>query len=154
MLENRGRQRTVALIASGAVAMVLLAGCGKGPPRVPASGSIEVDGMPLDGGILYFNPDVEKGNTARVNCSSPIRNGRFELQTAGVERSESGSGVPLGWYKVSVRVNIPGQPPLFPGQPAVSIDPRYLDRERTPLVLEVVENPAAGKYDLKLTSKK
>ncbi len=154
MVEIRERHRRIALLASCAAAMLFLAGCGNGPARVSAGGTIEVDGKPLEGGILYFNPDPTRGNNARVNCSSPIRNGRFELQTAGVERSESGSGVPLGWYKVSVRVNMPGQPPLFPGQAAVAIDPIYLDREKTPLALEVVENPAAGVYDLKLTSKR
>jgi hypothetical protein len=131
-----------------AFGLVFLAGCG--PKRVPASGTIEVDGKPLEGGILYFNPDVDKGNTASVSCSSPIKNGKFELRTNGVERSDSGPGVPLGWYKVTLRVNMPGEKPVFPG-PAIEIDRKYFTAETTPLFIEVVENPEPGKYDLKIT---
>lgn len=103
--------------------------------------------------MLYFNPNEAKGNTARVSCSSPIKGGRFELRTDGVERSESGSGVPPGWYKVTVRVNEPGEVPVFPGQPAYVIAPKYLDPEKTPLEFEVVENPGPDRYNLKITSK-
>jgi hypothetical protein len=133
--------------------MMIAGGCGPSLRRVPAGGNVTIDGKPLEGGILYFNPDISKGNEARVSCSSGVKNGKFELRTAGVERSDSGPGIPLGWYKVNVRVNLPGEPtPRFAG-PAVKIDPRYLDPEKTPLSIEIVEEPAPGAYDLKLTSK-
>ncbi|OWK40760.1 hypothetical protein FRUB_04652 [Fimbriiglobus ruber] len=113
---------------------------------------MELDGKPMEGGILSFDPDVSRGNTAQVSCTSPIRGGRFELQTAGITRSDSGSGIPLGWYKVSVRANMVGAPPVFPGQPAFKIDPKYLNPNRTPLTIEIVEHPQPGAYDLKLTA--
>jgi hypothetical protein len=121
--------------------------------RVPASGKVELDGKPLEGGILYFNPDVSKGNNARVSCTSPVKNGQFELRTAGIERSDSGPGVPPGWYKVSVRVNQAGEPPRFPGPAVVDIDPIYLDEDKTPVSIEVVENPAPGAYDIAFKKK-
>jgi hypothetical protein len=151
MVTEMMRWVRVGLIVFHAVGMLFLTGCG--PKRVPAGGTVELDGKPLEGGILYFNPDNSKGNTAQVSCSSPIKNGRFELQTIGIERSGSGSGVPLGWYKVTVRVNQEGEPPRFPGPAVVDIDPVYLNVEKTPLAIEVVENPAPGAYDLKMTKK-
>jgi hypothetical protein len=151
MITRIRRQARLVLFAVGAFGILSLAGCG--PKRVPASGSVDLDGKPLEGGILYFNPDTSKGNNARVSCSSPVKNGKFELQTAGVERSDSGPGVPLGWYKVSVRVNTPGEPPIFPGPVIANIDPVYLDPEKTPVSIEVVENPAPGQYDIKLKKK-
>lgn len=142
------------VIAAIAIGILLVSGCSTGPKRVPASGTVELDGQPVNGGILMFEPDVSKGNNARVSCSGPIRNGRYELQTAGVERSDSGPGIPLGWYKVSVRANRPGVPPTFPGQPVLDIDPKYLDPEKTPISIEIVENPAPNTYDVKFTKPK
>lgn len=133
-----------------ALASLAIAGCG-GIKRVPAEGNVTFDGKPLEGGILYFNPDASKGNTAAVSCTSPVRDGKFTLQTSAIERSDSGPGVPLGWYKVTVRVNMPGEKPIFPGQPALKIHPKFLDPQKTPLAIEVVENPEPGAYDLKLT---
>ena len=144
------RQGRALLIAIAALGLLCQAGCGEGPRRVPAGGTVMLDDEPLEGGILYFNPDTSKGNTARVSCSSPVRNGRFELRTVGVHQSESGAGVPLGWYKVSLRVNTPGEKPIFPG-PVIDIDPVYLDARTTPLSIEVVEDPAPDAYDLKVT---
>ena len=131
--------------------LLLLFGCSTGPKRVPASGTIELDGRPLEAGILVFDPDVAKGNTARVSCTSPVHNGHFDVQTAGVERSDTGPGIPLGWYKVSIRANRPGVPPTFPGQPVLDIDAKYLNPDKTTLEIEIVENPAPGAYDLKVT---
>ena len=145
------RRRRLALIAFCAFGMLFLAGCG--PKRVPAGGTVELDGKPLEGGILYFNPDESKGNTAKVSCTSPVRNGKFELRTDGVERSDSGTGVPPGWYKVYVRVNQAGEPPLFPGPAVVDINPIYLDPAKTPLQIEVVGNAEKDRFDLKMTSK-
>jgi hypothetical protein len=142
---RRWRPVGVALCVLG---MLSAGGCG--PKRVPAGGTVELDGQPLEAGILYFNPDTAKGNTARVSCTSAVKNGRFELRTDGIERSDSGTGVPLGWYKVTVRVNEPGEKPTFPG-PAYEINPKYLDVNLTPIEIEVVENPEPGRYDIKLT---
>ncbi len=136
----------------GAVALVTLAGCAKAPRRVPASGSIELDGQPMKGGVIFLSPDTEKGNTARVSNSGKIQNGRFEIETAGIERNDAGRGVPVGWYKVFVRVNTPGERPKYPGLPEIDVDPMYLFPEKTPLAIEIVENPAPGAYDIKVTS--
>jgi hypothetical protein len=154
MVLASGWRGTVTFIAFGALGTLFLAGCGTGPRRVPAGGTVTLDEKPMEGGILYFDPDAAKGNSARVSCMSPIRkDGRFDLRTDGVERSDSGPGIPLGWYKVYVRVNDPGEVPIFPGQPAYKINPKFRNPDKTPLAIEVVDNPAPGAYDLKITSK-
>jgi hypothetical protein len=144
------RRTRAVLMAFCALGMLVSAGCDTGPRRVPASGTVTLDGKPLEFGILYFNPDESKGNTARVSCTSPVRDGHFNVQTSGIQRSESGPGVPLGWYKVNLRVNMAGELPIFPGQPVVKINPKYLDPDKTPISIEVVDNPEPGHYDLKL----
>ena len=129
--------------------LIPLTGCG-GQRHVPVSGSVTLDGLPLQNAILVFSPDTSKGNTARVSCTSPVQDGRFELHTAGVKRSEAGPGAPLGWYKVSLRGTMSGEMPTFPGQPEMQVNPVYLDAEKTPLSIEVVDNPEPGHYDIKL----
>jgi hypothetical protein len=147
-LSRRARTGLVVLCA-----VCTLVGTGCGPKRVPAGGKVELDGKPLEGGILYFNPDTSKGNTARIMGSSPVKNGHFDLRTDGIERSDGGPGIPLGWYKVSVRVNQAGEPPRFPGPAVVDIDPIYLSHEKTPISIEIVENPAEGAYDIAFKKK-
>ena len=59
--------------------------------------------------------------------------------------------MPPGWYKVTLRCNLVGSPPVFPGQRAVEIDPKFLDVARTPISIEVLDTPAGGTFDLALT---
>jgi hypothetical protein len=143
-------RRETALLACCALGLLFVSGCGL--KRVPASGSIEVDGKPLEGGIIYFNPNTAKGNNTPVSCSSPIQNGHFQVRTTAMERSDTGPGIPLGWYKISLRVNMPGEKPMFAG-PVVEIDRKYLSPEETTLEVEVVENPEPGRYDFKINSR-
>src|SRR6516165_3331819 len=83
-----------------AFGLTSLVGCG-GVKRLPVSGTVTLDGQPVNGGILSFSPDTAKGNTAKISCTCPIREGRYELETIGITRADSGSGVPPGWYKVT-----------------------------------------------------
>ena len=125
--------------------MELVSGCGGGPRRVPVSGEVTLDGAPLNGGVLRFYPDPAKGNQHRVNCQGPVRGGKYTLLTQAVTASETGSGVPLGWYKVYLFTDLPGLD--------IKVHPRFTDPGKTPLFVEVVDNPAPGAYDFKFTSK-
>jgi hypothetical protein len=69
--------------------------------------------------------------------------GRYELTTNGVTKSETGKGAPLGWYKVTLLTTLPGAPDI-------TVNPKYTDPAKTPLSIEVVANPEPGHYDLKL----
>jgi hypothetical protein len=137
------RKRFIVAVV-GAFVLIPLASCEKGIRRVPVSGTVTLDGQPLQGGVLMFYPDESKGNTARVGCSGPVKNGRYSLVTAGVTQIDTGTGAPLGWYNVTLLTDLPGTP-------EIKVDKKYLRPETTPLQVEIVENPPPGKYDLQLT---
>lgn len=40
----------------------LVAGCARGPVYYEVSGTVHYDGKPLPAGVIYFNPDVTRGN--------------------------------------------------------------------------------------------
>jgi hypothetical protein len=130
-----------------AAVLAVVAGCDGGVKRVPVSGTVMLDGQPLTGGILHFAPDVSKGNEHRIDCLGPVRNGKFNLMTQAILQRDNGSGVPPGWYKVYLFVD-PTVPTLN-----VNVLPQFTSAERTPLSVEVVENPPPGAYDFKMTSK-
>jgi hypothetical protein len=127
------------------LSVLSLVGCG-GIKRVPVSGKVTLDGKPLEHGMVSFVPDASKGNTVRASCSGPARAGTFQLQSIGMTPSESGAGLALGWYKVTLMTDLPGQP-------KINVHPRFTDVNKTPLEVEVIENPEPGRYDLQLTSK-
>jgi hypothetical protein len=133
-----GRLLLAALCAFG---LIPLAGCG--PRYVPVSGTVTLDGKPLQGGVIRFTPDTSKGNTAHVSCTGPVQDGHYTLRTIGVTKADTGSGAALGWYKVSLFTNLPGQP-------RIEVNSKYTSVEKTPLSIEVVDNPEPGHYDIKL----
>lgn len=58
---------------------LLAAGCGgdvEGPLRVPVSGTVNVDGQPLESGVIRFIPDGAAGGPA---ASAVITGGKYEL---------------------------------------------------------------------------
>jgi hypothetical protein len=131
--------RRIGAIVLCALGLAVASGCGGGPKRVPVSGEATLDGEPLKAGVLNFFPDDAKGNPHRVACLSPMRNGKYNLMTTAVRDSETGSGAPLGWYKVYLDTT--------------KIHPRFIDPLKTPISVEVVEKPAEGAYTIKFTSK-
>src|SRR5262249_16643237 len=96
-----------------------------------------------------FTPDKAKGNTAQIIGKSPIKEGRYTLETTGVTRSDSGAGVPLGWYKVTFRTlqESTKKRKLAP----INVPDKYKSVEKTPLSGEVKDNPEPDAYDFKMT---
>jgi len=126
-----------------AVGVLVLSGCDAGVKRVPVSGAVTLDGQPLTGGVLHFAPDVSKGNNNRVDCLSPVRGGHYNLLTQAILQKDNGTGAPLGWYKVYLFTDIPGV--------NIHVNPKFTLPEKTPISVEVVENPPPGAYDIKMT---
>lgn len=131
-------------------------GCGKKLPSLaPVSGKVTVDGEPLTSGQVTLVPDVgiptKEGSegqgetqTAGLSTAQIDSSGAYTISTNGK------SGAPLGKYKVTV------SPSMVPtpggkGGPKTSYNRRYSNERETTLRIEVVANPTAGKYDLKLT---
>ncbi len=132
----------------GAFALTCVMGCG-GVRRIPVAGTVTLDGEPINGGHLEFNPNAAKGNKASVICMSPIKEGRYNLETSGVTRSDSGAGVPLGWYKVTFRMLEESTRKRQVTVP--NVNEKYKSVETTPLEVEVKDNPGPGAYDIKMT---
>ena len=147
-MEKTVRRGWLLLAILGAFALSSVVGCG-GVRRVPVSGTVTLDGQSLNGGHLVFTPDAAKGNTSRISCTSPIKDGRYDLETNAMTRAESGAGVPLGWYKVTFRVleESTKKHPLAP----INVNEKFKSFEKTPLAVEVKDNPEPGAYDIKFT---
>jgi hypothetical protein len=62
---------------------------------------------------------------------------------------ESGSGVPPGWYKVTWDGSRRGNRKR--SKAPIEVNKKYMTPEKTPLEIEVKDNPEPGHYDLKFT---
>jgi len=132
-------------------ALVGVAGCG-GVKRIPAGGKVTLDGQPMPQGVLQFIPDPSKGNNLRVSCSGPISNGRWNLVTSGMARADTGTGAPVGWFKV--RYTDPNEGTKQPGKSAApKVADKYLREDTTPISIELTDPPPAEGYTIELTSK-
>src|SRR5262249_49170980 len=150
-MDRRFRSARVGVGCALLAALVGVAGCG-GIKRIPTSGKVTLDGEPMTEGVLQFIPDVSKGNTLRVSCSGPISNGRWNLVTSGIERANTGTGAPVGWFKVTY-VH-PNEGSKEPGQLAApKVAAKYYQEETTPLSIELTAPPPAEGYTIALTSK-
>jgi hypothetical protein len=131
-------------------ALVGVAGCGV--KRISTSGKVTLDGEPMTEGVLQFIPDASKGNNLRVSCSGPISNGRWNLVTSGMERADTGTGAPVGWYKV--KYTHPNEGSKAPGASAApKVAAKYYQEDTTPLSIELTDPPPPEGYTIELTSK-
>lgn len=102
------------LIAGGLIAV---AGCGPASDRLPISGEVTLDGVPLDSGAIHF---TSKGGTKLAASGATIESGEFNIPqekglppgTYFVEISAPDSSAPLAVYQGG-----PGQPRLPPTAP-------------------------------------
>jgi hypothetical protein len=133
--------------------MITCSGCKKSNvgKTVPVSGKVTVAAQPLSKGTVRYVPNAEKGNSSKFQAFGTIgSDGKYTLTTDGQ------GGAPLGWYKVVISTRVPpGADAPKPAKDApmedeVNIDPKYTKVETTDLFIEVVDDPPAGQYDLKL----
>lgn len=119
----------------------------------PVSGKITFDNEPLTAKttIVLFKPDASKGNTSTFEPSGTVdAEGNYKLATQGK------NGAPPGWYQVVVTAREDAAP-VHPQNPkhrpvAKSLLPaKYGQPKTSGLAIEVVETPAPGAYDLKLS---
>lgn len=81
-----------------------LSGCGDGRPGlVEATGTVTVDGKPVEGASVSFQPIAEEmEGFGRPAVGTTDASGKFSLMTY-----EPGDGVPEGKYKVAVQKRVP-----------------------------------------------
>lgn len=145
-LRQAGR---AALVLAGACFAPGSAGCGDPygvGATVPVVGKVTADGEPVKAGTVSFRPDKSKGNTAVHEPYGEIdAQGNYKLFTGKKE------GAPVGWYRVAVFAGEPVEVGNLSGQAKWYADPKYASADTSGLAVEVVEAPAPGAYDLKLT---
>jgi hypothetical protein len=149
-MDRRFPSVRVAVGCAVLAALVGVAGCGV--KRIPASGKVTLDGQPMTEGVLQFIPDASKGNNLRLGCSGPISNGRWSLATTGMERADTGTGAPIGWFKVTF--TDPNEGSKAPGASAApKVAAKYYREDTTPISIELTDPPPAEGYTIELTSK-
>jgi hypothetical protein len=149
--------RCLPLRLCGPLLAALAAGCGDASgvgPTFPVAGKVTFNNAPLTAKntVILFKPDAARGNTSRFEPSGTVdADGNYSLTTRGK------NGAPPGWYKVVVTAREEAEP-VHPKGPqrhrpvSKSLLPvRYGQAQTTDLSVEVVEGPAPGAYDLKLT---
>lgn len=143
--------------------LTFVAGCRSEPLEkvVPVTGKVTLNGEPARLGSVMFSPDKEKGCETTTDTYGTIdAEGNYEIASGLGETLQKGS--PLGWFRVVVEVYkapatqtkpATGKAFYYSDAPPTRISPdKYGTPKRTPLAVEVVENPEAGAYDLVLTS--
>lgn len=142
--------------AHASMAVLLLTGVGCGGvdeigSTLPVSGKVLVDKSVPTAGMVTFVPFESKGNKLKAAAVGAIVQGAYTLTTQSATGSRS--GVPAGWYKVTVTTKMPPGADSPPGPASVRgplIANRYTTLATTPLVVEVKEG---GSYDLNVTSR-
>jgi hypothetical protein len=131
-----------------ACALIGFCGCNRGEQLYPVEGIVFIDGKPLIGGprsYVVYQPDRSKGNDSPHEPKSTIdATGHYKLMTVAK------AGARAGWYKVRVDaaevVDIKN-----PYVTKWLVGKKYIDFGTSDLVMEVVEKPAAGVYDLRVS---
>ncbi len=123
--------------------LVAVIGCGGSQPVPRVQGRITINGNPLPGGTIVFEPDVQKGNTSKYELRAqidPANPGIYELKS-------DGDAVTPGWYRVAIfAIESPNRmtPPVW------LADQRYANVKTSGLSVEVVANASDGAYDFDL----
>lgn len=83
---------------------VWLTGCGRGRPAfVEVTGTITLDGKPLEGAVVSFQPvSQESGGFARPSSAITDAEGKFSPGTF-----EANDGLPAGKYRVAIQKREP-----------------------------------------------
>jgi hypothetical protein len=111
-----------------AAALALLAGCSGPDDRGTVSGEVTIDGKPLSGGLIRFEPTDGKSPAA----DAPITDGKYT------------ASVPLGEVKVLIRASkVVGQHKMIPTAESKTVDevvelvdPRFNDRTELKMTVQ------------------
>jgi hypothetical protein len=152
-----GQVRCLPLLLFGLLSGTLATGCSDASgvgPTFPVVGKMTFNNTPwtAKNTVILCKPDGAKGNKSPFEPSGTVdAEGNYTLTTKGK------NGAPPGWYKVVVTAH-EEEAPVHPKGPqskrpvSKSLLPaRYGQAQTTDLSIEVVERPAPGAYDLKLS---
>lgn len=105
----------VSKTAWGALALILLAGCGSAPPPKPKSEQARITGTVTNGGKPIPDSSEVVFRHAKEGCTIATKvnaQGRYGLSAA-----DPRVGIPVGLYEVSIRPPVVIAAPVKPGTP-------------------------------------
>ncbi len=76
-MSNRNRMWTRALFAAVVLTSAFLAGCG-GPPKAEVTGTVTLDGVPVENGIIQFYPAGGAGQSV----GGGIEKGKYKVEAS------------------------------------------------------------------------
>ena len=82
-------------LGQAALAMLLLAGCGRAP-LTPVHGKVAYKGFSLQSGVIVFTPDASRGERGSIAVGKIASDGTYTLSTGDA------AGAAPGWYRVTV----------------------------------------------------
>jgi hypothetical protein len=137
------------------LSFVLICGCGgSGEVLYPVEGRVLKDGVPIQPatGFVVLKPEAGPNTEG-----SPEPAGAIEADGSFVVYTNDRPGAPPGRYRVVVTASGPTKKPSANqshqrpmAQPLVPA--KYSQPDATPLLIEVVADPADDAYDLKITN--
>jgi hypothetical protein len=94
-MRNRKCWLLMGLLA--ATSLNALAGCGSKPSeKITVKGRVCYRGEPLNGGVIVFAPDGDRGNNGDLAKGVIESDGTFSL------KSDDSKGIAAGWYRVAI----------------------------------------------------
>lgn len=125
-------RRVVSVSAVALCVMAPLGGCGRSdlPPMAPVTGTVTVDGRPVEGATVLFHPtsQTDQPGATRPGAGTCDDNGQFQITTF-----RSGDGGLIGTHKVTVSKAVDPSS----ASPGNVFAWEYVDLATTPLTAEV-----------------
>jgi hypothetical protein len=115
-----------------ALVLVLIAGCGRAP-LTAVHGKVAYKGMMLQGGVIVFTPDANRGERGSIAVGKIREDGTYTLFTG------EQAGASAGWYRVTVSSLAATSgygPPGFTAPQSV-LPEKYRDPDSSQLACEV-----------------
>jgi hypothetical protein len=95
------------------LAAVFLSSCEQGPRRFDVSGKITFQGTPVPAGMIYFDPDVARGQVGPQGYA-PIKDGAYNTANPGGKGTSGGPTiVRIQGYDGKSGNDLPQGQPLF-----------------------------------------
>jgi hypothetical protein len=112
----RGLGRVVVIMGA---ALACGPGCGVRDQLgfTPVEGHVTLDGRPVEGGEIRFQPDTDRGTTGPLSASPLGRDGRYSLR---------GPGTRIGALPGEHRVYLVMPEPIMASEPMILIDGRFV----------------------------
>jgi len=96
---------TSILLPAMIAGIALLSGCGggeAGPALATVTGTVTLDGQPVDHGQVYFHPDSSRGTTGPTSMAEIGPDGKYSIKS-----SQDREGAVVGFHQVRVEIRHP-----------------------------------------------